>query len=347
MYVYSRTLFWLTALFLFAGLALTFISHLHLCSVACQASLNYRIFGIPLDFAGFIFFPIAIASHFASRKSVYFGWLTLATLAGALGSEVWFIYLQKYEIGHWCPVCLSIATCVIIAFLLQLTARVKEWKNYNQQEKEVNNMYYKYGPLVTVFAAVIGFFIAFVGVSRINQLQAAEEGIKDKIEFGNKSSKLEVYLFTDWQCPACRKAEPTIEKLAPLIEQKAKFIFVDFPIHPETMNFTPYNLAFMVNNKDQYLKLRHILGQVSQETGSPTEEQIDKAISPLGVKYNQLNYSDIAVGFKYYKDLAKQFGIDMTPTVIIINTETKKGKKLKGGSEITETNIKNAIESLK
>ncbi|MFA6915752.1 MAG: thioredoxin domain-containing protein [Parachlamydiales bacterium] len=341
------SLFWLNIVFLLAPIILTYIASLHICSEACTAGQNYRLFGLAFEIWGFILCPFFLLLHITSRRIPAFIWLTTIAVAGALGAEAWFIYVQKYYIGHWCPVCLAIAACLIIAFVIQVITIAIGHDKLSKIEKEGVKMKYYLGSLTTFTVAVLGFFIAFVGLSKVDKLEAAQDELKEKITFGNTKSPIEVYLFTDWQCPSCRKIEPVIEKATTSINKKARLVFVDFPIHPETMNFTPYNLAFMVNNKDKYLKLRHILTTLSEQTGAPTEEQVAKAIQPLGVKYQQLNYADVAVAFKYYKDLAKQFNINSTPTVVLINLDTKKGKKLKGGVEITEANILNAIDALK
>ncbi len=342
-----RFIFWTTTLLLVAALILTYVSSLHLCSEACAEGQNYRLFGLPFELWGYAILAGLLGVHLMTLRYPLLSWAVLAMLCGAAGSELWFIYVQKYLIGQWCPICLSIAACVFLALFFQIIGHAYGWRQITKTNNEGEKMKFAYGSLASIATVFIGFLIAFVGLSKIDKLEAAQEGLKEKITFGNASSPIEVYLFTDWQCPSCRKIEPVIEKIAPKIMTKAKLVFVDLPIHQETMNYTPYNLAFMVNNKDKYLKLRDILTTLSQQTGAPTEEQVEKAIAPLGVKYQQLNYADVAVGFKYYKDLAKQFGVTATPTLVIVNLDTKKGKKLKGGAEITETNILNAIDAIK
>lgn len=341
------SIFWLNVVLLAAPILLTYIASLHICSEACTAGQNYRLFSLAFETWGFILCPLFLLIHVLSKYKTPLLWLTTISLAGAIGAEIWFIYVQKHYIGHWCPVCLGIATCLILAFIIQVMTLAVGYHHLNQNEKEGAKMKFYLGSLTTLTTLFLGFFIAFIGLSRVDKLEAAQDALKEKIAFGDTKSPIEIYLFTDWQCPSCRKVEPIIEKMTPNITKKARLVFVDFPIHPETMNFTPYNLAFMVNNKDKYLKLRNVLTTLSEQTGAPTEEQVAKAIQPLGAKYQQLNYADVAVAFKYYKDLAKQFNINSTPTLVLINLDTKKGKKLKGGVEITETNVLNAIEALK
>ena len=65
--------------------------------------------------------------------------------------------------------------------------------------------------------------------------------------------------------------------------KKARLIFVDMPVHDESVNYIPYNLAFMLNDKDKYFILRRKLTQLALKETSPTEEQI-KALAEQALK---------------------------------------------------------------
>lgn len=193
---------------------------------------------------------------------------------------------------------------------------------------------------------VLGFIMAFVGITKFDPLEAAQESLKNSINFGDTSSPIEVYVFTDWFCTACHEAEPEFEKFAENINGKAKLFFIDANIHDESMNFTPYNLSFMIYNKPEYFELRNSLFNISERTDSPNDNMIQKEVSTLGVNFKDLNYRDIALATKLFNKLKKQFAVTSTPTVIIINLDTKKGKKISGSDDITETNILKAISDL-
>jgi thiol-disulfide isomerase/thioredoxin len=329
-----------------AGLILTFISFLRLCSEECSVSHNYRLFGMPFEVFGFIFFGILAITHFFANKNSFLGFIELLLFASAIGAEGMFIIVQKYQIGIWCPVCLTIASIILIGTIVQGLAYIKQ-NPYTTAENQRINMKTIWNRVAPFAAIALGFLVAFFGITKHDELQAAQEAIKDKIAFGSSKSDIEIYLFTDWACPACRKLEPTLEKLAPEIMQNNQFYFVDHVIHPETLNFIPYNLSFMLNNKPEYFRLRHMLGEISKETSTPTEDQVTKGAAKLGVTFHELNYADIATGTKYFKSLGEKFKIKGTPTMILINKETKKGKKLTGNDEITKENILKSINTLK
>lgn len=335
------------AIAILAALVLSIISWLEICSIECTEVHFYRYFGMKFEYMGLLFFVPLLILHVFSRwhpaLSTYVGLM----LAGAVGSEAYFILVQKYKIGSWCPVCLSIATCVGIAALCYAIKYLNELiTSYKQgQRKEFMKTIWK--GFAGTSMMVLGFLVSVLGISRFDQIEAAENTIKESLFFGDKTSSIEVYIFTDWACPACRAVEGILETSGPDIMKKAKLTFVDFPIHTETLNYSPYNVSFMIKNKDAYFRLREALTKLSLNTPTPTDEQIEKLAEKLGVKYQQLNFADITLSQKYFKQLATQFSVDRTPSIIIINTKTKKGKKLIGGGEVTEEKILNAIDSLK
>lgn len=344
---FSNFLFYLLTLVIIAGFALSVISWLRLCSSTCVEGHNYRIYGFAFETVGFVFFPILTLMHLLSRKYSIFSTLVGWAICGALGAEIMFIYVQKYKIGSWCPVCLSIAGTLAFAGMICLYRYYINLKNSLEREnkEEIMNSIYKGFSGICFF--VIGFVFAFGGIAKFNKLQAMENEIKNKIAFGNPNSSIEVYVFTDWACGGCRAIEPTLEALAPKIMKKARLSFIDQEVHPITLNYIPYNLSFMINNKSKYLELRRALGKLALQTKEPTDAQVEALASKLGTQYTQLNYADIQMGTKYFEHLVKQLNVEGTPSVVIISKNDKKGKKLEGAEEITEANIMRAIDSFK
>src|SRR4051794_38778996 len=104
-----RWKFWLISLALIASLILSVLSWLELCVEHCSANQDYRLFGLPFAMVGITFFTVLIALHFLSRRYQFMSRLVGWLIASALGAELMFIIIQKYTIGHWCPVCLGIA----------------------------------------------------------------------------------------------------------------------------------------------------------------------------------------------------------------------------------------------
>lgn len=338
--------FWIAATAIVAACILTFVSHLQLCSQACAEGHSYRIFGFTFETVGMVLFPLTLLFHLLSRTHPAFSLLTGWMLCAMLGGEVVCVYIQKYKIGSWCPVCLSIAGVLAMAALAYLYDYYKDFKQSLENLDRGPIMINVYKGLTGIGFSLIGLLAAFGGIGKYNPLQAAEENIKESIAFGDPKSNIEVYVFTDWSCPACRSIEPLLEAAAPKIMKVAKLTFVDDPVHPETLNFTPYNLSFMANNKDKYFQLRNALTELSESTKSPTDAQINALAAKFGVQYKPLSYAEVALANKYFSHLITQLDVEGTPTVVIINKETQKGKKLPGAIKITEEKILKAIKSL-
>lgn len=331
--------FHIATLALVVGIILTGVSWLKLCSQMCTDAHNYRLFDLPFEWIGLGFFIGFGALHFIGDKEPIARLLAGLLIAGALGAEFYFILLQKYQIGAWCPVCLSIAATIGIIGICYMIL------NKTDRNGGYMNKWFYTGLLTAFFT--LGFTTSFFGISKIDQLQAVEDSIKEKIKFGNASSPVQVYVFTDWACPACRIVEPAIEAMAPKIMKEAQLIFVDTVVHPETLNYAPYDISFMIHNKAKYFKIREALGKLALTAKKPTEKQVEKTLNPLGVNYIELPYEDIAVAMRYFEELTDKFKITATPTVAVVNAGAKKGKKLAGGEEITEANLLKAIRSMK
>ncbi len=335
----SNVPYHLATLGIIIGILLTGVSWFKLCSQMCNDAHNYRLFDVPFEWVGWAFFAALAIFHLKGKTEPLSRWLAGLTIAGGLGAEAFFIFLQKYKIGTWCPVCLSIAGTIAFIGICYI------FLNRRETNEGIMNKWLNIGLLTAVFT--LGFTTSFFGITKIDQLQAVEDAIKEKIKFGNTSSPVQVYVFTDWACPACRMVEPAIEAMAPQIMQEAQLTFVDTVVHPETLNYAPYNLSFMVNSKPQYFKIRDALGKLSVKTKKPTEQEVVKAIAPIGARYSELPFEDVTLAMRYFEELTDKFKVTGTPTIAIVNTSAKKGKKLAGVEEITEANVLKAIKALK
>lgn len=345
-YVSLRTFegwfFWIALLALTAALVLTVLSALELCTSACVEGQKWRFFGYKFEILGLVIFPVLIACHILSLKAPLFRMLASLMIAASVGAEAWFLYVQKVLIGGFCPICVSIAFSIFVAGLAYFIRFIKE-SIQSSNEGSMHTWIKIFPSMGTVF---LGFLLAFIGVSKINPLEAKQLSLKENISFGEGKGPIEIYVFTDWFCPACRRVEPVFEAMIPDVKDKATVYFVDAAVHPESLNFTPYNLSFMINNKAEYFKIRKALEELADKNDTPSDTDIQDAVKPLGVQLKELTYSDVALGVKLFKKLVKQFEVSQTPTVVIVNMESKKGKKLSGFGEITKENVVKAIDSL-
>lgn len=341
----SQWSFWLVSLALIAGLILSVFSWLEICVEHCSANQDYRLFGLPFSIVGITFFSLLIILHLLSKYYLFLVHIVGGLIAAALGAELMFIAVQKYQIGHWCPVCLSIATSIAIAALALLTGYLKNLKITIQHRNRGEIMRNIKQGFAYLFFVILGFLSAFIGITKPDTAEAAMNDMKEKIAFGTKNSPVEVYFVSDWFCPSCKKVEPIIEKVYPQIKSQVTFYFIDYSIHKKSLNFSPYNLAFLVNNKAQYFKARQMLMKLTEETETPNDQDIEKAARKNGLIFKELNFLDIKSGLEYFDKIVEKYHLSATPTVIIADRKNNV-IKLEGRDEISEEKILKAIDEI-
>lgn len=342
----------LTKFLTFAALllasALVYISWLGICTEACGKAHSYRLYGFTFEMFGMVYFPTVATLYFFSNRSVFLSVATAILMSMGIGAELFFIYVQKFLIGHWCPVCLSIAGVLGFASLLFLPAFISQtninlFDNNSPKGLHMNRLL---RTSATFLGIIAGFTFAFAGLGKENELQAEENQIKAEIAFGNPHSPIDVYVFTDWICPACESLEPTFERMTSGIVNKARITFVDDPVHEATLNYTPYNLSFMIHNRPQYFSLRKAMHTLANDKKEPTEQDIAAMASQYGVQVRELPYGAVTMGTKYFDELIKKFNIEGTPTIIVYNRDTKQSKKLEGRPQISQEKVIQAIDAL-
>jgi protein-disulfide isomerase len=329
--------YWIAVPFAAAWI-LSVMSWLGICFDGCEETHLYRLFGIPLSPLGVGYFTLCGLAFLTRNRFRFSGFLIPLLLSGALGSEFVLVWIQKYVIGRWCSLCVGIALSVVTASVLIALERLPGVAIQSRGAEGNIVMKRLAGKTVLILLA----FLAGMGISAtgLSKPDAFAAGLSVKsLAFGNTESSSEVYIVTDWFCPACRTAEPEILKGARKAMQQAKVVFVDYPIHPETLNYIPFNLSFIVREKEKYLQVREALATLARKTKEPTPEDVQAAVSPLGVKYVPLNYADVLAGMQYFSTLAKKFNVPGTPSLVVRDLRTGKTKTLYGSSDISSDNI--------
>ncbi len=316
-----------------------------ICTDACAEAHLFRLFGVPLPPFGVGFFAVCAVAFLARRRVRIAGFAVGVLLAGALGSELVFLWIQKYVIGTWCPWCVAIAVSVAAACALFARERLRD-ASARARDGERTDVMKRLAPgtLAVVVAFAAGIAVSAVGMKKPDAFAA---GLSPRsLVFGDEKSSTEVYVVTDWFCPACRTAEPEIVKGAGLAMRRAKVFFIDYPIHPETVNFIPYHLSFMVREKERYLPIREALSALARKTKDPTPEDVQAAVSALGVKYVPLNYTDVLAGTQFFNATIKRLRVPGTPSVVVLDVRTGKTKTLTGSVALTADGIAQALSEV-
>jgi protein-disulfide isomerase/uncharacterized membrane protein len=328
----STVVFWLTSVI---GLSLSAMSVLDVCTSACSEASRYSIFGVRFGWFGILFFAAVFTALILQYRFVWARQLFIFLIYSAAGAEIRFIWLQKYVIESWCPLCLAIAFVVFLALVFIVWENLKPFRSETEKMKR----FLKHSAAM-IFIMVAGLTSAIVGVK--GQAEAQEPNLF----LGKADSTTVVYFVSDWFCPACRRTEPTIDKIYPKVAEIAKVAFVDIPVHPETSNFTPYNLQFLVYEKDKYIQLRKALAGLAEKTADPSRDEVQSAVAPYGVKLRDMSYADILSGLKWNENVSRTFGIRATPTVVVSNTKTGRHINLVGQNEISYEEILKAINEV-
>lgn len=329
----------ITTAAIFLGMVLSIISWTQVCTKACGEVHTYRFFGMPVELFGTLFFTSVGILHLLSKRYTTLSYVVLWVFMGGLGAESMLMIIQKYEIGYWCLICLSITFAIVIGLGGSLI-NYKKWlyKQIQQGYKRAVTKRIAIG-LITLPFFCLGFIITFLGVAKPEDMH-----IYNPPSFGNNHTGVSIYFFTDWFCPSCKKIEENMHKLYPEIIKKASLTFVDRPIHTESKNFIPYNLSFMHRNQDKYFEIRHLLHELASEDSSPSLADVQKAVAPLGITYEQIDYADIENAMSYYEQLSKTYNVDRTPMLIIVSHEQV--TRLSGGQQISNADILKIIADL-
>mgnify|MGYP002399170783 CR=1 FL=1 len=332
----GRKLQVISFILIITGFALAILSWTGLCGFnGCSEAHEYKLFGFSLPLVGTLYFCVLLFNMLLSIRFRILAPLMQLTLAGGAGAELMMIHLQKNVIQAWCPLCLGIAATVYLLCVISIFKTVCEFREI----KSMNKRTLFSRSLLLLVAAVAGFAVSFVGIKK------PEAALVDAA-LGKQTSKVEVYIFSDWLCPMCVKVEPELEKIIPQIEKRAKIFFIDKPVHPESMNFVPYHLSFLVNEKVKYMQLRKALFELAKRNKNPSLQDVQGAIAPLGVIYKQLSFMDVSQAMTKAQALATEYKVTGTPTIVVVNSSSKKSKTLVGGREITAENLMKALKAL-
>ncbi len=160
--------------------------------------------------------------------------------------------------------------------------------------------------------------------------------------FGEGS--VEVRVYTDYFCKPCRAEEG--EVMAAIVELVAKnrirVIFIDTPVHPETVLYSGYFLA-AVNAKREFGQAVKARAALFEAAGLKIKGK-DKLEGFLALKGLQIRTFDTAPVFAIFSKYIKEDRIKATPTVVIVDSE---GKHIPDNKEQTLKALRGLRKTLK
>ncbi len=159
---FSRTLSVLLWLSLSAGWTVSTFSVIEeMCMVsACRDTASFTIFGLNMGWFGVAYFTTVLIVLWRRKRDHRLDWILYALVFSGIGAELRLLWIQKFVIGGWCPLCVTICCALFFAGMF-LAIEMKR----SVEKTEVKSL------IVRLFFAVamsaIGLAVAVVGVKAL------------------------------------------------------------------------------------------------------------------------------------------------------------------------------------
>lgn len=146
------------------GLAVSIFSLVEeLCmATACSDAASFVFFGVGMALFGCAYFSVILVILFLRRKNAWFGLILTAMVFSGVGAELRLLWIQKYIIGSWCPLCVTICCCLFFSAVLLLIERVLDRRAGDALVSTTG-----WVSLVTTMIAV-GLAVAVMGVKALS-----------------------------------------------------------------------------------------------------------------------------------------------------------------------------------
>lgn len=128
---------------------------------ACRDTVAFTFLGINLGWLGIFYFSVLLMLLWWRRKSIWLAWALLAMVFAGVGAEFRLLWIQKYIIGGWCPLCVSIC-CALFCAAFLLLCETRQGAEANISGK---NSLLMWGVIVVMI--VSGLSIAILGVKAL------------------------------------------------------------------------------------------------------------------------------------------------------------------------------------
>jgi protein-disulfide isomerase len=191
--------------------------------------------------------------------------------------------------------------------------------------------------------AVIGEIIPFGAKPFAATDKVLEQGISGPTR-GPKNAPVTIVEFGDLQCPACKAAQPTIEKLV-AAEPNARFVFESFPLpmHNWALKGAAYADCVAKASNDAFWKF---IGTVYADQQDITAENVDQKLTTIatdsGVKGPEIAACAATPKAKADVDasiaLGKEVNVTGTPTLYI------NGRSIGNVSNVPDASLKALVD---
>ena len=161
---YRRTMSILLWISLSTGWLVSIFSVIEeLClATACSDAASFTLFGIGMGWFGIAYFSLVLLVLRLRHKACLFNWALAAMVFSGIGAEFRLLWIQKYIIGGWCPLCVTICCALFFAAAVLLIEKVRD---AGSGEGRVKSLLGWLAFVTTMIA--IGLAVAVVGIKAL------------------------------------------------------------------------------------------------------------------------------------------------------------------------------------
>ncbi|HEX8189608.1 MAG TPA: thioredoxin domain-containing protein [Pyrinomonadaceae bacterium] len=177
------------------------------------------------------------------------------------------------------------------------------------------------------------------------QRQGPQPGASNPWSRGMPTARVTVEEFSDFQCPACGNLEPGLRRVMKDYEDRARFVFRNYPLQMHRYAFLASRAAEAAGAQGKFWEMHDMLYDNQKEWSDSMEPrvQFDSYATRLGLDVQRfkadMERQDLAERVKADMLRGNSLGVKGTPTVYL------NGRELVPGQLITEDILRREIEA--
>lgn len=94
-------------------------------ATACRDTAGYTIFGVTMGWIGVAYFSLILIFLWLRNMVYWLDWVLAALVFAGIGAELRLLWIQKYVIGGWCPLCITICSALFIAAMILVIEKIQ------------------------------------------------------------------------------------------------------------------------------------------------------------------------------------------------------------------------------
>lgn len=94
-------------------------------ATACKDTASFSFFEINMGWLGIAYFSLIMVLLWLRRTNYRLNMAVAAMVFAGVGAEFRLLWIQKYVIGSWCPLCVTICCALLVAAILLLIEKIQ------------------------------------------------------------------------------------------------------------------------------------------------------------------------------------------------------------------------------